>query len=261
MGSFGTILLIKSFWEALTIYPGNFTIQFENIPRQRTHDCPLMEVAHSAGLQGQELASFNRCRCERKLLFLSDVSTSSGDRIEPWVLQEKSSFTSTLVFPTEHPTEHDRRLWHQFWNSRPHNTPPLGDWITTPHFQWPWHIDAESGFLYEVAQDGWMVYERLSQRTRLGSGYVPTHTTNTLPPSYPASITQTYCAGRSIILNPIPGPPLTTLTPPMSTVWDLLHSWGGEWMWASIFFPGNCTDITWLISGIEAGTVIGCADG
>jgi hypothetical protein len=32
-------------------------------------------------------------------------------------------------------------------------------------------------------------------------------------------------------------------------------------MCASIFFPNECTDMSWLILGIEAGTVIGCADG
>ena len=251
---------IKSFWEALSVYPGNLLLKYESILLQRTHDRSLMDVAFSAGLRGQDLVSFNRCRCKRKLLLLSDLSTASGDRIEAWVLQNNFSLSSRLDFPPEYPTVHDRRVWSQFWTAMKHNSTPLGEWLTAPHFRWPWHL-SESGILYGISQDGWLVHEHLSPRTCLNSGYAPTSTIDTFPPSLPVSITQTYCAGRSIITNPLPGPPLVELSQTMQTVWDLLHSWGGDWMWTSIFFPGNCRDISWLISGISAGTVIGCADG
>lgn len=136
----------------------------------------------------------------------------------------------------------------------------LGRWITAPHFQWPWYID-ESLKLYGASQEGFKVYKHLSQCTRLTSGYVLTLMIDTLPSCLPASITHSYSAGRSIILNPQSGPPLASQPQPLLTVWDLLLLWGCEWMWVSIFFHNNVTDISWLIDGLKAGTVIGCTDG
>lgn len=71
-GHLATKSWITSFWEALDSYPGNLWIHFADIPLQCEHDQTLMGVAHSYGLQGHELLSFNQCCCAKKLFFLSD---------------------------------------------------------------------------------------------------------------------------------------------------------------------------------------------
>ena len=261
-GHLATKSWIKSFWEAVWFFPGCITLQFASIPYQRTHDCTLMNIALRAGLRTNDLLSFNRCRCASKLIFLSDISKAAGDTIEDWAVHGKSPRISKFEFPPEIPTIHDWRLWNQFWSQARRISPPLGAWTSAPHFQWTWHLDTQSGLLYEAYQDSWNVFEpQIAHRTRLSSGYVRTSSVAILPPSHPVSVTTAYSAGSPIILNPQPGPSLVASPQSIHTVWDLLLSWGGEWMWASIFFPQDCTDLSWLISGIKAGTVIGCTDG
>lgn len=44
-------------------------------------------------------------------------------------------------------------------------------------------------------------------------------------------------------------------------MWDLLRSWGGNWMWSSLFFPTADNDLSWLVTALQEGTLVGCTDG
>ena len=43
--------------------------------------------------------------------------------------------------------------------------------------------------------------------------------------------------------------------------WDVLDSWGGEWMWELVDPKYRSEDLSWLDKGINNGTLVCCADG
>jgi len=190
-GHLATRSWIKSFWEGISNFPGDLFIQFSGISPQRVNDQSLMDITFSAGLRGQALSSFNRCRCACNLFFLSDIVTASGAAIEDWVSNGSHVIIeSKLDFPPEHPTDQDWHIWKIFWQVTYTNKQPLGDWIHVPHFNWTWWYNAQTDTIYRSLRSEWQVYERLSQRTRMTSGYVCTSTTADCPPCLPVSIKQ-----------------------------------------------------------------------
>ena len=252
---------ITSFWEGLHSFPGDLIIKFEPIPLQRTGDTTLMHLAFDSGLRGSILKSFNRCRCASNMIFTSDIMTANGQSIEAkYTKPGAAPLVSKLSFPSEHPTPQDWGIWTAFWNS-PERQLALGGWVAPPHFQWPWVYDDREDMLYEAMSSGWRKYQRLTGRTRRQQGYVAMSQQQSVPTGYWVSIRTLYCMGSRIITDPQRGP-----TPALDhqlhrSVWDLLHSWGGEWMWSSLFFPSEDNDISWLVSALEDGTLIGCTDG
>jgi hypothetical protein len=70
-----------------------------------------------AGYRGQQLQALNRCWLALKLLFLSDIATACGRFINiSLVLRLVSQDKGVLafVFPNEHPSQGDWRLWLDF---------------------------------------------------------------------------------------------------------------------------------------------------
>ena len=150
--------------------------------------------------------------------------------------------------------------WNQFW-ALYGNVKRLGEWMSTPHFQWPWVLAHEEDALYEADHNGWRRYLSLSGRTRSETGYVLVGTSPTAPPGEWVSTKQLYSYGRAIITISHHGHSLPHPPSPHNSIWDLLQSWGGDWMWSSLFFPDQSKDITWIADALTHGTIIGCTDG
>ena len=252
---------VTSFWEGIHKFPGDLVILFESIPIQRHNDITLMQMALDNGLSGNDLASFNRCRCAGHLIFLSDITTSNGlSQDKRYTQGHFTPLISRLDFPPEHPTQADWSVWISFW-SHHSGSIRLGEWLVTPHFQWPWTLNPDNDLLFEATEDGWKHYRRLSGRTRSESGYVVQSTQTIAPHGDWVSTSTVYFQGSTIIADIKQGFPPPPPPPQHETIWDLLRSWGGEWMWKSLFFPTPDQDISWLITAIGNGTLIGCTDG
>ena len=220
-----------------------------------------MQLAFEEGLRGPDLTSFNRCRCAGHLLFLSDIITSDGRSLDPRYISGKfDPIITRFDFPPEHPTQMDWARWTSFWASQSH-FPRLGNWLSMPHFQWPWILSSEEDALFEAVATGWKRYIPLAGRTRGGTGYVLMGTVDTVPSCQWVSTKQLYFHGRTIITVSHPGISLPPSPPQLQSIWELLRSWGGDWMWTSLFFPNDNNDITWLAEAIAQGMIIGCTDG
>ena len=260
-GHLATPAWITSFWEGLHRFPGNLEIRFDPIPHQRDNDLSLMHFALDAGLRGNDFASFNRCRNAGHLLFLSDIVTSDGMSPDKrYVDGQFSPLISRLDFPPEHPTKTDWVFWKNFWDTHG-NIQQLGNWVSKPHFQWPWIHDRNENVLYEAVQDKWRKYQPLSGRTRSETGFVMVGSVHTAPVGEWVSTKHLHSHGRSIMTISQGGFPLPPDSLQHHSIWDLLRSWGGVWMWSSMFFPEQTNDIQWLVNAIELGTAIGCTDG
>ena len=252
---------ITSFWEGLHNFPGDLIIKFESLPLQRTVDTPLMQLAFDSGLRSSKLKSFNRCRCANNMIFASDIMSVNGVTIEAkYTKPGTAPLLSKLSFPPEHPTPNDWAVWTTFWSS-PKRCLVLGGWLVSPHFQWPWTYDEQEDMLYEATSSGWCKYQRLTGRTRRQQGYVAISRQQLAPLGVWVSVRTLYCMGSLIITDPQRGPSLALDSHSHRSVWDLLLSWGGNWMWSSLFFPSEDNDISWLVTALEEGTLIGCTDG
>ena len=86
-------------------------------------------------------------------------------------------------------------------------------------------------------------------------------TVSTAPSGQWVSTKQLYVHGRTIITVSHHGPSIPPPPPQHNSIWDSLRSWGGDWMWSSLFFPNQNNDITWLAEALAHGTIIGCTDG
>ena len=260
-GMLATPAWITSFWEGLHRFPGVLKILLDTIPLQREHDMTLMHMAYESGLRGEDLASFNRCRCAGHVMFLSDIMTADGTTLDTrYTSGEFNSLISRFDFPPEHPTQADWARWSWFWDTVG-NVPRLGGWTSAPHFRWPWILNNDEETLYEATHSGWRQYCPLAGRTRSGTGYVLAGSMPTEPSGEWVSVKHLFSYGRTIITISHQGQSLPPPPPCNNSIWDLLQSWGGEWMWSSLHFPTQNNDITWLVQAIEQGSLVGCTDG
>jgi hypothetical protein len=114
---------------------------------------------------------------------------------------------------------------------------PLGRWLRIPHFRWPCFFSATSDTIYLSSGPEYSVWKKRDGRMHLEQGYVCVGT-DVLPMNCaPASVRRIEVKGDPRLLLPVAGPlfPSNSLPTPRS-LWDILLSWGGHWMWESIQF-------------------------
>jgi hypothetical protein len=256
---------IHSFWESLHQYPCSMDIQYEGVPLQRAGDITLMGLAHTYGLSGDSLLSFNCCRCYGNLLFLSDIVNASGTGVDSRFLVDGfRPLESRLSFPPECPTLRDWEVWKGFWLKRSTEVfrSPLGAWICNPHFVWHCYYVRETDLLYMYVDGEYEEWKQREGRTRLERGYVATGKRAGNPGGVPASVQRIDIRGEPRLLVSCTGPPFPTPTSQANpSLWDILFSWGGQWMWESIQFDREGSDTSWLLTAFCNGTLIGVADG
>jgi hypothetical protein len=256
---------IKSFWESLHKCPGMLAIRFDGVEFQRESDVTLIQMAVTLGLSGDELISFNRCRCYGNLILLSDVTNAAGSGIDlRFLLPRFVPHESSFFFPPEQPTKTDWRVWVTFWTQwlTMVYRRPLGEWIRPPHFKWRCFYSPDKDTIHILVDSGFTNWNKRVGRTRLEQGYICAHGSTSSHCGYPATIQRLQVNGEVRLLSPVAGPrfPVTVL-PLGKSLWDILDSWGGQWMWESIQFDSIGPDMAWLSQSFRDRTLIGVADG
>ena len=165
----------KCFWQSLDKFAVDLRVQYKSLPLQREGDMSVMEFLLPHMPSQRIMAAMNRCRCYLRILFLSDITSLDGTSISSdMVWGNRPRLSSSLRFPPEQPTRNDWKIWSDVWIQA--TLPglglptPLGRWITTPHYQWPWRLD-NTGQEIHVTSDGepFMVYARQSSTVRTRS--------------------------------------------------------------------------------------------
>ena len=264
-GHLAPLSWIKSFWESLHRCPGDIHIDFAGIEPQRSGDATLMSTSNKYGLSPQQLISFNRCRCYGNLLFLSDVSKADGSGLEERFRHSHfEPHTSSFEFPPEIPSHDDWEVWVSFWRQRELEifAHRLGPWHRVPHFCWTWYYDHGMDTIFSTDQSVYVKWKRREGRTRLETGYINTGETVTQHSGLPCSVICLEVNGVARVILPQVGPSFPLRSHPKNlSLWQVLESWGGHWMWSSIQFDSMGSDVAWLSHSLVAGTLIGVADG
>ena len=75
----------------------------------------IMQVLMRSGYTNEALRHLNRVRVCQQLLYMSDVLTASGNKINPEVLTRRppEDAWSNMTWPNEHPTDSDFKMWHR----------------------------------------------------------------------------------------------------------------------------------------------------
>ena len=101
-------------------------------------------------------------------------------------------------------------------------------------------------------------YTGETTRTRSRQAHVKLCSKEDEPSGIPASVQEVVGIGAKLRCS---GPPLATKLDGPSNFWDYLARQGGEWMWEDFAENNKHRDLTWLVEGLQKGTVVWCADG
>ena len=250
-------------WERLHRYKVPLFLKYPTLKLPRNNDICLVDLFLKEGYQGMELRRLNRCRLHLRAIFLSDIATSSGRRLEEFVFHSRVGRGSTFRFPRECPCAKDWKIWDEFWTSwlHPNGTMPrvVGDWVATTHQRWKWYLNPSSDTVWEFDDGTWVGYEKIPmpRSTRRNAYYQPARTlTINDDPGAPASIT----AVNNTVCMLDTGPPLYSPSPaaPM-TFWEFIRSQGGEWMWD--YIEGEHDDMSWIATALHDESAVMVTDG
>ena len=131
---------IRFFWESLEHFEVRVETVFKTIPLPRQFDHTIMSFVLTFKPLPQTLRSINRCRIFKCGMFLSDLATADGRRLEEFGWDRVSSVASTYKFPTESPITSDWECWTKFWQQVTDDNgilkSPVGKWLHPSHRQW-----------------------------------------------------------------------------------------------------------------------------
>jgi hypothetical protein len=216
------------------------------------------------GYKGMDLRRLNRCRLALRSIFLSDIVTADGRRLEDFVMHSRVGRDSIFSFPREHPSDKDWALWDDFWTSwcLPNGTVPtvLGEWIQRSHQKWQWFYDEDAEALWEHDQSAWIEYRRMTpgQATRGSLRFTPIKVwTNREESGIPVSVKRS--ANTVHLLNKGPHFEETIQSPSAETFWEFVARQGGNWIWE--YIEGKHKDMSWIASALYDGSAIMVTDG
>ena len=118
-----------------------------------------MKILSREGYSGEALQRLNKVRVSQQVLFLFDVLTASGGKVDPEVLlrRPKHEAWPSMRWPVEHPTDLDMQLWKNAITSicpSRSSTPTLGKNINISHKLRQWYWSTTDSTLHHVRSDG-----------------------------------------------------------------------------------------------------------
>ena len=256
---------VKMLWRTLQVTGFQLHLKYEELPPPRRGDVVVMELAMEAGLDKEDLMSMSRVKGKLGVIFMSDMTTADGKHLEDYASdpQTPAKSRSKFNFPREEPTCQDWQVWRDFWrqhtveNFQLHT--PLGEWMETTHRRWEWFYDEEDDCLQrKMGLKTEYYYTGGTTRTRSKQVYVKLCSKEDEPIGRPASVQEVVGIGAKLRCS---GPPLAKKPDDPSNFWEYLSRQGGEWMWTEFIEANKHRDLTWLVEGLQKGTIEWCTDG
>jgi hypothetical protein len=104
---------MKMQWEKLSMFDIKVVIADIAHKYPQQGDQLIMQALLRAGYTGETLRQLNRMRISLQLLFMSDILTASGNRIDTKILLQQlpGKIYSIMRWPNEQPTQSDMQLW------------------------------------------------------------------------------------------------------------------------------------------------------
>ncbi|EJK54586.1 hypothetical protein THAOC_25770, partial [Thalassiosira oceanica] len=242
-------------------------VDYKVLALPRVNDECIMEACVDAGIRGAELIGINRARKHQEALFMSDIVTADGTKIESTLLfdwtesaeYELGKHRSRFEYGREAPTASDWQAWNNYWNrhcngSRFFTLPcQLGGWRAPSPRIWRTFYDEEEARL-EVLSDtlGVISFREVNRR------FVRTSSDLTATPKG-ATASVEWLSANSIKLKHYAGSQNNEPDDPVATDFlSHLRSWGGDWMWNDLRMD---SDPAWVADSLRKGTIVCVTDG
>jgi hypothetical protein len=217
----------------------------------------LMAVLIERGYSREIIQWLNRVRIHKQVLFLSEVLTVSGNRIDATALHLRPTTDrmSTLNWPKEEPTLADMILWREVLEdicpSRRHLN-CLGQYVAMSHQVREWRWCTLSNELLGYYQDtaNMKVYKnttkKLNQYTKILSSPRVVRGDICLVNEVQPGVFRITSTAREAQESSEP-----------TTFEEVLHEWGCSWLWEYMSVEGG-TD--WIAQAITAGSLVAVTD-
>ena len=259
---------IKSLWERIQHFHIDLQIDYKVLPMPRTNDECIMERCVDDGVRGAELASINRVRKYQESLFLSDIVTADGRKLEQEYLydwQQSAEYEfgkhrSQFEFGRECPSEADWNTWSLYWSRQchgcAHHTLPcgLGGWRAASPRIWRVFYDEDDDRL-EILSDtrGLVYFER--ERGRFVERQA---TKDACPKGLPASVKWMPNGTAKLLNRSREHMPSEEEEEASKDLREYLKAWGGDWMWRDLRIS---EDPSWVAESLTKGTLVCVTDG
>ena len=230
---------MKMLWEKLSRFNVKAVVANVNLAFPREGDEFIMQVLMRNGYTNEALRRLNRVRVGQQLLFMSDVLTASGNKINPEVLSRRppGEAWSNMTWPNEHPTDSDFQMWHRamlsICPSRRGGT-RVGRFIGPTHRIWRWTWNMEDSTLHHLRADG--VTEEVFASSRKPNRFHHLR-------CQPASHLRTICSVEPTLggegWHLTSSEPLVRPYQAPTSFLNILRSWGNTWLWEHLQVSGE----------------------
>jgi hypothetical protein len=204
------------------------------------------------------LCQLNRVRISLQLMFMSDILTASGNRINTKILSRHppQEAYSNMRWPHKQLTKLDIQLWLIAMLSICHSrckTSSIGCFLGKTHRIWQWSWCKDDSTLCHLHANGKM--EEVFVLGRKPNRFHYLH-------SQPRGNHHVVCSVQPTLDGEHWGLLLTTLCSALSsaplTFLEVLETWGNTWLWEHMTVIGR---VTWINKLITNGTLVAVRDG
>ena len=265
-GHLAPLSWLKMLWRTLDMADLDLRLSFDDLVPPREGDLVIMTLLHDHGYSGASLARLNRCRLATHAIFLSDMATAEGRRLDRRRLRAGGALASRYQFPRETPSDSDWKEWESFWRRYTYDGltlwRPLGKWLAPTHRRWEWFHDAAEDQLIRREGEGATIFVRSPagrvsrSSVRYSRGW---HEAISPPRGQPASVDCSFASEATLLST---GPPLASGPSDPTDFWKYLKNWGGVWMWDTFHLDDpSSADLSWLVLAVRNNTAVWVTDG
>ena len=265
--SLATDSWVKSLWERIQHFGLDLQLDYKVLPMPRVNDECIMESCVETGIRGSALIGINRVRKHQEALFLSDIVTADGRKIDPsyvgdWTSTQEyqlGKHRSQFEFGRECPTPADWEAWSRYWNEQCNNSqfhilPSfLGGWRAPSPRIWRAFYDEDEDMLEVLSDDRGVLYFIKENRR-----YVERASDKAaIPRGIPATV-EWLTDGRAKLKHYTGQQVVESEPKGKSSFLEHLKSFGGTWMWKDLRMEA---DPSWVAESLKNGTLVCVTDG
>ena len=255
---------LKSLWRGLTKFRVKVRCShLPDLPLQRARDHYLMDMFRRQGYDSDIIRSLNRVRLSLQVYSLADITTGDGTHIRYNFVecrQPRDVLPSPYVWPTEEPTNADRRLWVAalYDISSPSLLLPLhlGNWTSTPHRLHRWYYDPRSQSLFYQRRSTWERYDIDRDATRRTTTHSRASRRSVGAATLLPATVEEISDGQVRYTGSCEHAPNAPERP--TSIEEIFTKWGHSWVWD---FVQGIDDGRWIADAINGSTAILVCDG
>ena len=121
-----TDLWVKALWERIQYFKIDIKMEYPTLKPPRENDKCIMEKLVKQGVRGSKLVSLNRVCKHQESIFISDIATANGKRVDPiYFFSWQESYERVLgkrrsrfIYGEERPSDKDWKNWRKTLSSK-----------------------------------------------------------------------------------------------------------------------------------------------